>query len=130
MVNRVPSQEIVDAAPIVIDEGDPDLLFLNAKKVIVIKDGKTIYDKYSVGTPGIGGDSGGNPPVDPNPPTPPPVEVIRQDIPNLGDIESIVYQQYYDSSKKARIRAVIKIRNSSLKPQEVVGVDARVYDPS
>lgn len=131
MVNRVPSQEVVDAAPIVIDENDPDLIFLNAKKVITVKDGKTVYDKYMVANPGVGGETGGgnNPPTDPSPPTPPTVPV-KQDIPDLSDIESITYEQYYDSSKKARIKAIIKVRNSSLKAQEVVGVDARVYNPS
>ena len=120
---RIPIQQIVDAAPIVIDENDPDLVFLSAKKVITTKNGKAVYDKYIGSVPGGGGDGPGNPPEPPKPPVP-------VDIPSLSDIESITYEQYYDSSKRARIKAIVKIRNSSLKAQEVEGVDARIYNPS
>lgn len=124
---RIPIQQIVDAAPIVIDENDPDLVFLNPKKVITTKNGKAVYDKYVGYVPGGGGGDGpGGPPEPPEPPEPP----VKPDIPSLSDIESITYEQYYDSSKKARIKAIVKIRNSSLKAQEVEGVDARIYDPS
>jgi hypothetical protein len=127
---RIPIQQIVDAAPIVIDENDPDLVFLSAKKVITTKNGKAVYDKYIGSVPGGGGDGsngGGDGPGNPPEPPKPPVPV---DIPSLSDIESITYEQYYDSSKRARIKAIVKIRNSSLKAQEVEGVDARIYNPS
>jgi len=126
---RIPIQQIVDAAPIVIDENDPDLVFLNPKKVITTKNGKAVYDKYVGYVPGGDGGNGGEDPDGPKPPEPP-KPPLPPDIPSLSDIESITYEQYYDSSKKARIKAIIKIRNSSRKAQEVEGVDARIYDPS
>jgi hypothetical protein len=127
---RIPIQQVVDAAPIVIDENDPDLVFLSPKKVITTKNGKASYDKYMPYVPGGGGGNGpGDGPDDPNPPEPP-NPPGGADTPTLSDIESVTYEQYYDSSNKARIKAIIKIRNSSSKSQEVEGVDARIYDPS
>ena len=53
------------------------------------------------------------------------------DIPSLSDIESIVYEPYYDTvSKLQKVRALIKIRNSSNNPTNIAGVDARIYNPS
>jgi hypothetical protein len=127
---RIPIQQIVDAAPIVIDENDPDLVFLNPKKVITTKNGKVAYDRYMASVPGGGGDGSGGGGDGPEGPPEPPKPPVKPDIPSLEDIESITYEQYYDSSNKARIKAIIKMRNSSLKPQEVEGVDARIYDPS
>ena len=127
---RIPIQQIVDGAPIVIDESDPDLTFLSPKKVVTIKNGKKVYDKYVAAIPSgdnFSGISGVQNLIDSTQLINP---IIDLDIPDLSDIESITYQQYYDSSKRARIKAIIKIRNSSLKENEVEGVDARIYDPS
>jgi hypothetical protein len=57
--------------------------------------------------------------VDPNPPG------AISDIPQLSDIENITYQQYYNSANAVRIKAIIKIRNSSKNKANVIGVDAR-----
>lgn len=130
---RVPIQQVVDAAPIVIDEKDPDLIFLNAKKVITTKSGKINYDKYSAGIPGVGGGVGGDPGGgntgggdDATPEKP-----VKYDVPDLTDIESITYEQYYDTvTKGAKVKAILKIRNSSIRGTDVVGVDARIYNPS
>jgi len=46
-------------------------------------------------------------------------------IPQLTDIENITYQQYYDTFNSIRIKAIIKIRNSSKNKSNVIGVDAR-----
>jgi hypothetical protein len=59
-----------------------------------------------------------------------PMPPVKLDVPELSDIESIIYEQYFDSLKRARIKAIIKIRNSSIAGKEVEGVDARIYDPS
>ena len=55
----------------------------------------------------------------------------KPDIVSLSDIESITYEQYYDSvSKLIKYKAIIKIRNSSLNKVKVKGVDARIYNPN
>jgi hypothetical protein len=128
--NRVPIQQVVDAAPIVIDEKDADLIFLNAKKVITTKGGKINYDKYASLIPGVGGGGdgeGGDGDDDGGGPDKP----VRPDVPDLTDIESITYEQYYDTvTRGAKVKAILKIRNSSVRGTEVVGVDARIYNPS
>ena len=130
--NRVPIQQVVDAAPIVIDEKDADLIFLNAKKVITTKGGKINYDKYASLIPGVGGGgdvgSGGDTGEDTGGGGDKPV---KYDVPDLTDIESITYEQYYDTvTRGAKVKAILKIRNSSVRGTEVVGVDARIYNPS
>lgn len=130
---RIPIQQLVYGGPVVVDENDPDLNFLNPQRVVTVKDGKKVYEKYAVVVPGGDGNAGGVNPTQSDQtdqyaqPTNPEIDL---DIPDLSDIESITYQQYYDSSKRARVKAIIKIRNSSLKGKEVEGVDARIYDPS
>jgi hypothetical protein len=53
------------------------------------------------------------------------------DIVSLSDIESITYEQYYDSvTKLIKYKAIIKIRNGSLNKVKVKGVDARIYNPN
>jgi hypothetical protein len=138
---RVPIQQVVDAAPVIVEENDPDLLFLNPKKVIVVSSGKVVYDKYAnvpsgymVGSPGPG-----------DPPSEAPGEGADDDAdkdrrsfkeyvidtPSISDIESIKYEQYYDTiTKGAKYKAIIKIRNSSAKSSSVKGVDARIYNPA
>ena len=133
---RVPAQQIVYGAPVVIDEDDTDLFNLNPQRVLVTKGGKFLYAKYNEPIPsGDGGNgsvaivSGSTDTTDQdesdNPQAP-----VKLDIPDLSDIESITYEQYYDSLKKVRVKAIIKIRNSSIAGKEVEGVDARIYDPS
>ena len=127
---RIPIQQIVDGAPIVIDESDPDLTFLSPKKVVTIKNGKKVYDKYVAAIPSgdnVSGISGVQNLVNATQLISP---IVDLDIPDLSDIESITYEQYYDSLKRVRVKAIIKIRNSSIAGKEVEGVDARIYDPS
>ena len=55
----------------------------------------------------------------------------QPDIVSLSDIESITYEQYYDSvTKLIKYRAIVKIRNGSLNKIKVKGVDARIYNPN
>ena len=53
------------------------------------------------------------------------------DVPNLVDIESVNFEQYLDPvTKTQKIRALIKIRNSSKNPLGVEAVDARIFNPN
>lgn len=126
MTNRIPSQDITDGTSIVLPENHPDLIFLNPNNVLIKKDGAFVFDKYlSTGLTPPEGDS-----------TPPLPEatvkpVMQLDTPQLTDIESIIYEQYYDAtSKLVKYKAVLKIRNSSSNPSNVQGVDARIYNPN
>jgi hypothetical protein len=56
--------------------------------------------------------------------------VESSDVPNLSDIEKIEYIKYFDPvTKVEKAKVVIKIRNSSKNKSNVVGVDARIYQP-
>lgn len=57
------------------------------------------------------------------------VYINRGDTPDLSDIESIVVTQYKDTLGNQKAKAVIKVRNSFSFPENVVGVDARIYNP-
>jgi hypothetical protein len=53
------------------------------------------------------------------------------DTPQLTDIESVTYTKYYDAvTKEEKVKAILKIRNSSKNPNNVAGVDARIYNPN
>jgi hypothetical protein len=57
-------------------------------------------------------------------------EIISEsaDVPQLSDIEDIQYIKYFDPvSKIEKLKAIIKIRNSSKNKENIAGVDARIY---
>lgn len=117
--NRTDGKSIVVGPPIVLPKNSPDRVFVRKTVGIDIDEGSTtnLTSPFSIGG-GSGGGSGSTPP-DPNLPT------VLDDIPQLTDIENITYQQYYDTFNSIRIKAIIKIRNSSKNKSNVVGVDAR-----
>jgi hypothetical protein len=116
--SRVDSKSVVVGAPIVLPADSPDFVFVRKNVALSVDGGATtnLASPFAVG--GSGGVGGGTPP-DPKLPT----EI--NDIPQLTDIENITYQQYYDTFNSIRIKAIIKIRNSSQVKANVVGVDAR-----
>jgi hypothetical protein len=116
--NRVDSKSVVVGPPIVLPADSPDYVFVRRNIALDVEGGKTasLTSPFSLG--GSGG-TGGSTPPDPNLP------VVINDIPQLTDIENITYQQYYDTFNSIRIKAIIKIRNSSKNKSNVVGVDAR-----
>lgn len=54
--------------------------------------------------------------------------IVLPDTPDLSDIVSINFTRYYDVTNKLRIKAEIKIKNSSIKKDNVIGVDARIFN--
>ena len=117
--NRVDSKSVVVGAPIVLPVDSPDFVFVRKNVALSVDGGTTtnLASPFAVG--GGSGGVGGSTPADPN------VPVVINDIPQLTDIENITYQQYYDTFNSIRIKAIIKIRNSSKAKANVLGVDAR-----
>jgi len=114
--NRIDGKSIVVGPPIVLPKNSPDRVFVRKTVGLDIEEGSS----SQLATPFyLGGSGGGTTPEDPNLPGP------VTDIPQLTDIENITYQQYYDTFNSIRIKAIIKIRNSSKNKPNVVGVDAR-----
>lgn len=116
--NRISSKNIVDAAPIVVSDNNPELFFYNPKNIIVKKAGQLTFDKYLGGSPfGVlesdlldGTDA----------------EDLSKDTVHLTDIESITFEQYNLPDGTRKVRAILKIRNSSKTKEDVIGVDARI----
>ena len=117
--SRVDGKSVVVGPPIVLPKNSPDRVFVRRTVGLDIDEGTTanLASPFSLGGSGLG--SGGGTTADPNLPT------VITDIPQLTDIENITYQQYYDTFNSIRIKAIIKIRNSSKNKSNVIGVDAR-----
>lgn len=141
MVKRVPSQQVVKPPVITVSEDNPDLALFGPYEVAVKAGSKTVYSTYQAGTPvavqlaGIGtasGFTGGDPKyTDPGKTTYVEPKAVLVDIPDPTDIESVTYEEYQDASTKiTKYRAIIKIRNTSTSPENVEGVDARLYNPA
>ena len=59
------------------------------------------------------------------------IQIVIPDTIDMTDIESVTYEQYYDTvSKLVKYKAILKIRNSSTNKANVEGVDARIYNPN
>ena len=119
--NRVPVANITRGATPVITSDDEALLFVNPNEVL-IKDPDD-PSKYLTKSPfGTGSGFGNN------------WSNMRGgagDCPTLSDIVSVKIVKYYDSvTKLPKAKAIIKIHNSSEYATEVMGVDARIYDPT
>jgi hypothetical protein len=115
--NRVDGKSVVVGAPIVLPVNSPDYVFVRKNIGLSVDSGKTsnLTSPFLIG----GGSGSGGTPADPELPG------AITDIPQLTDIENITYQQYYDTFNSIRIKAIIKIRNSSKNKANVIGVDAR-----
>lgn len=143
--NKINSQDITRGEPVVLFPGHPDTQFLRPGEYI----SKNLLDLTIKGTAaGIGGysaGSGNKNPVDTNNPEERkplfPREVVHKwgpkslaypivlpDTPDLSDIVSVNFTKYYDVTNKLRVKAEIKIKNSSIKKDSVIGVDARIFN--
>jgi len=129
-IKRIDKKDVTEGQPLVLPAGHPDTVFLNPNNYIQTKGTITDYSKYQTG--GAYSSLSGVPEDG----TPQPISLNSSlgnqlDVPQLTDIESVIFEQYYDSiSKLVKYKAVLKIRNSSKSPNNVAGVDARIYNPN
>lgn len=129
-IKRIDKKDVTEGQPLVLPAGHPDTVFLNPNNYIQTKGTITDYSKYQV--PGAYSNLSGIPENGNVPSISSNSFLIDQaDAPQLTDIESVNFEQYYDPiSKLAKYKAVLKIRNSSKNPNNVAGVDARIYNPN
>jgi len=128
---RTDIKDITRGSVIALPVDHPDAIHLHPNDYIAIKAGSIDYSRYLnsnpyafISTPNSldNADIVATDPIT--------VDELY-DVPSLADIESVVYEPYYDSiSKLQKVRALIKIRNSSNNPTNITGVDARIYNPS
>lgn len=129
-IKRIDKKDVTEGQPLVLPVGHPDTVFLNPNNYIQTKGTITDYSKYQVS--GAYSNLTGIPENGDIGPISSSLSLINQaDVPQLTDIESVNFEQYYDPvSKLAKYKAVLKIRNSSKSPNNVAGVDARIYNPN
>lgn len=128
-IERVDKKTITEGAPIVETEDSAAFVFLRRDRALTIgKSGKTVKltTPFQIGAEGSSGTGTGNEdepekPKDDDPGD----EDPGIDKPDLTDIESITYEQYFDSTNSIRYNAILKVRNSSAKKDQVIAVDAR-----
>ncbi len=136
MVNSNKRKDLKDlnrGQVIVLSEDSVDRIIAYPTEYLTIKGGSIDYSKYLASSLYSGESDGenyvnedGERPVDGGD-----LEEIYLDIPELTDIESITYEPYFDAATKSqKIRAILKIRNSSKNPSNIDGVDARIFNPS
>lgn len=132
-MKRVPKQAIVTGGKRVLPAGHPDLIWYDPSEVIIVGEESEYRATGSVipveiGNPGDGGgdDGGGNEDGDEDGDGDGDSKE-NSDIVDLSSIESVTYTKYNDPVTKAeKVRVLIKIRNNSIKKEDVVGVDARI----
>lgn len=123
MVKNIPSENVTRGFPIVLPANHPDLIWLKPSDVIITEESEDLEYQASPFRQ-----------TDKSLVADPEGEFVADDSTDkvdLTDIENVTYTKYYDSVTKAtKYKAVIKIRNSSLDKSNVLGVDARLYNPS
>jgi hypothetical protein len=122
-MKNVDRKTVVEGAPIVEAEDSPVFVFLRKDRALTVPKGVSANVATPFGIGGLDAEDTGDDKVndkdDPESPDDP------TDKPELSDIEEITYEQYFDSYNSIRYNAILKVRNSSKKKDQVVAVDAR-----
>jgi hypothetical protein len=133
MMKKIPDANIVKGSKRVLPAGHPLLALYDPSEVIIVGD-VSEYDStvksFPAGT-NAGGFNGGDQSEDKKDDKDEKKKEEeakeKPDVPQLSDIESIQYFPYKDESTQiTKIKAVIKIRNSSINKKNIAGVDARI----
>jgi len=130
--DRLDKKDITDGNPLILPDGHPDTVFLNPNSYLTVSGTKLSYSKYQSGNPySESFPDNGEPATLTNATVVESVGAKIQNVPEFTDIENITFTKYFDPvTKEEKVKAVLKIRNSSSDKNKVVGVDARIYNPS
>ena len=128
--NRVPSQNIVTGVIPVIASNDPLKVFLRQGSYIEVDTNQeNLYSKY-IAAPAT------TYPFDPFEPDDPDEDlkkIVKTNLVfgsvDLSAIEEITSEIYSDSLGNTKVKYILKVRNLNLDKDNVVGVDARIYNP-
>lgn len=116
----------------VLTDSSPETVLAFPGTYLILKGGGTDYSKYLTASLYSDGSSLGsyvNQDGDTLLDSPTLEDLL--DIPELSDIESITYEPYYDiATKVQKVRAILRIRNSSQNKINVDGVDIRISNPT
>jgi len=127
---RIDYKDLTRGQIIALSKDHPDSIFLHPSGYILIKGDRADFSSYLTKSPFSEGSESEFINVDGQVPVPVSFDQLL-DIPNLTDIESIVYEPYLDTvSKLQKVRAIIKIKNSSKNEIDVAAVDIRIFNPN
>ena len=126
-MRKISSTDIATTPKLVRPAGHPDLFWLSPEEVLVVGEdlaSQASGSRVSASTSGthLSSDKAADSAAAV-------AEEVEEssDVPQLSDIESVVFTKYFDPvSKIEKAKAVIKIRNSSKNKESVAGVDARM----
>ena len=125
---KINDDEISQKAKLVAS-GGVDALFLNPNTVLTINPGSSKILSVATNIFPAGSANVIVSPVGKGKEIVTPTE--RPDVPDISDIQIVKNEKYWDAAKKQeRGRLVIKVINRSNKKDEVVGIDARIYNPA
>ena len=130
---RIDVNDLNRGQVIVLSDGHVDTILAYPTHYLTVKGGSIDYTKYLTSSLYSAGlevtavnEEGQTDEV-----TVPSIEDLLLDIPDISDIESVTYEPYYDSTtKRQKVRAILKIRNSSKNPLSVESIDVRIYNPT
>jgi hypothetical protein len=127
---RIDYKDLTRGQILALVKDHPDTFFLHPSGYLLIKGDQVDFSSYLTKLPFSPEPESTYVNIDGEVPVPPTFDQLL-DIPNLTDIESIVYEPYYDTvSKLQKVRAILKIRNSSKNELGVESVDARIFNPN
>jgi hypothetical protein len=129
---RIDYSNLTRGQIIALNKEHPDALHMYPSAYIAIKGDSINYDAYLTTNPyGQAAASTTYTTNDGNVNTILPTFDNLLDVPQLTDIQSINFEPYYDTtSKLQKVRAIIKIKNSSKNPSGVESVDTRIFNPN
>lgn len=133
--SRVPAQNVITTPTKVFGKNNPDLFWLSKEGLQVIDNGEELFNQYdsAIGAYLVaGGTASGLP--DPlvggsNVAGNSVFLGLGEGAPQMGDIESITGSIDTTIPNNPRAKYIIKVRNSAIDKSNVVGVDARIYNP-
>lgn len=127
---RVDYKDLTRGQILALVKDHPDTFFLHPSGYLLVKGDQVDFSAYLTQPPFSSESESSYVNIDGETPTAPAIDQLL-DIPNLTDIESIIYEPYYDTvSKLQKVRAVLKIRNSSKNELGVASIDARIFNPN
>lgn len=126
--NRVPSQNVVTGTIPVIAANNPLKIFLRQGSYIEVNaDQANLYSKY-ISAPATTYALSTTAAVDEDVDIQAQANLIFGSV-DLSAIENVTSEVYYDSLGNPKVKYILKIRNLNLDKDNVVGVDARIYNP-
>jgi hypothetical protein len=127
--NRVPSQNVVTGVIPVINANDPLKVFLRQGSYIETDSGQeNLYLKYISAPSTTYAFKSEDPDKDLETDKAIKTNLVFGSV-DLSSIENITSEIYYDSLGNPKVKYILKVRNLNLDKDNVVGVDARIYNP-